>query len=275
MRSCRSSSLDGVNGFFIKRRRREEQEEGRKTAAEKEEEGAAAGSHCAVPSVMGGCCRKDHHMPTSWCGPSQFLERWQKHLLFKLSSLWCCYIAAENEMTAVGSSQCTVDLDCCQKDSLLVPVSSSPRVPWALLVWLSLEKMPQVMSHVHKLYPQVPRLFDLFHISSNPLAKGMVTIKCRLNVQSLCWWGEDGILGGISVNCICHKPWANDLKKEGGRLDSPRFWFKAFLGSCTPIFLLSQRFPIFLFILIFGAFWDQVLRDSIRCGSHNAAQADI
>lgn len=181
MRSCRSSSLDGVNGF-IKRRRREEQEEGRKTAAEKEEEGAAAGSHCAVPSAMGGCCRKDYHMPTSWCGPSQFLERWQKHLLFKLSSLWCCYIAAENEMTAVGSSHCTVDLHCCQKDSLLVPVSSSPRVPWALLVWLSLEKMLQVISHVHRLYPQVPRLFDLFHISSNPLAKEW----SQLNADSMC-----------------------------------------------------------------------------------------
>ena len=64
MRSCRFSSLDGVNGF-IKRRKREEQEEGRKIEAEKEEEGAAAGSHCAVPSAMGRCCRMDYHMPTS------------------------------------------------------------------------------------------------------------------------------------------------------------------------------------------------------------------
>lgn len=122
MRSCRSSSLDGVNGFI--KRRREEQEEGRKTVAENEEEGAAAGSHCSMPSAMGKCRRKDHHMPTSWCGMSQLLERWQKHHLLKLSSLWCCYIAAENEMMAVGSSHCTVDLHCCQKDSLLVPVSS-------------------------------------------------------------------------------------------------------------------------------------------------------
>lgn len=64
MRSYRSSSLNGVNGF-IKRRRREEQEEGRKTAAEKEEEGAAAGSLCAMPSAMGRCRGKNHHMPTS------------------------------------------------------------------------------------------------------------------------------------------------------------------------------------------------------------------
>lgn len=125
----------------------------------------------------------------------------------------------------------------------------SPRVPWALLVWLSLQKMPQVISHVHKLYPQVPRLFDLFRISSDPLAKGMVTIKCRLKVQSLWWWGEDGILGAISVNSICHKPWANDLKKEGRCLDSPRLWFKAFLA------LLFSIIPKVPYLSVYFDFW--------------------
>lgn len=116
------------------RSRKKKEDSGRKGRGR-----SSTGSHCAVPSAMGRCCRKDYHMPTSWCGPSQFLKRWQKHLIFKLSSLWCCYIEAENEMTAVGSSHCIVDLHYCQKDSLLVPVSSfslgplSPAcvaVPW-------------------------------------------------------------------------------------------------------------------------------------------------
>lgn len=75
----------------------------------------------------------------------------------------------------------------------------------------------------------------------------------QLNAESMCKaCGGEGRMGAISVNCICHKQWANDLKKEGRGLDSPRSWF------LYPRFLLSQRLPTFLLILIFVAFWDKV-----------------
>lgn len=110
-----------------------------------------------------------------------------------------CFIAAENKMDGLGSSYLcvrgltllSVKTPCLFQCPLTFQGVLSP----AYVVAPS-EESTGCTSYAQTVYSgiQLFQCFDLIYISSDPLAKEMVTIKCRPSMQSVWWWGSMGLL---------------------------------------------------------------------------------